>query len=134
MKKVFLALVLMFVSALSFAGMIELKPIVVKFTPSIDVAILKQAIIEGSNRRRWIVSEVAENEILATVNTRGISLTVSIKYDGNGYSIEYVESEGLKYNAKKNLIHDKYDYWVNARLNQEINRRFNQLRFSQNKK
>lgn len=64
------------------------------------------------------VIDKTPNLITARIELRGKhSATVRIPYTDKSYSIEYVDSSGLNYDAKSGSIHHNYNRWVgNLRL------------------
>ncbi|MDO5764496.1 MAG: hypothetical protein Q4P84_02185 [Elusimicrobiales bacterium] len=73
---------------------------------------MREAILQGGEGRRWIMSEMAPNVITGRLTLRGHEVEVKIPYTANSYAIEYAGSSNMKYNAKKNRIHPKYNQWV----------------------
>jgi len=60
----------------------------------------------------WIVRESGNKAATATLNLRTHQAVVLIKYDSKQYSINYLSSKNLKYDASKNTIHKSYNGWV----------------------
>ncbi|MBO5012207.1 MAG: hypothetical protein J6C49_07190 [Elusimicrobiaceae bacterium] len=58
------------------------------------------------------MSETAPGVITGRLTLRGHEVEVKIPYTANSYAIEYAGSSNMKYNAKKNRIHPKYNQWV----------------------
>ncbi|MBP3513035.1 MAG: hypothetical protein J6J74_00855 [Elusimicrobiaceae bacterium] len=73
---------------------------------------MREAILQGGEGRRWIMSETAPGVITGRLTLRGHEVEVKIPYTANSYAIEYAGSSNMKYNAKKNRIHPKYNQWV----------------------
>ena len=73
---------------------------------------MREAILQGGEGRRWIMSETAPGVSTGRLTLRGHEVEVKIPYTANSYAIEYAGSSNMKYNAKKNRIHPKYNQWV----------------------
>ena len=73
---------------------------------------MREAILQGGEGRRWIMSEETPGVITGRLFLRGHEVEVKIPYTENSYAIEYAGSQNMKYNAKKNRIHPKYNQWV----------------------
>lgn len=73
---------------------------------------MREAILQGGEGRRWMMSETAPGVITGRLTLRGHMVEVRIPYTANSYAIEYAGSSNMKYNAKKNRIHPKYNQWV----------------------
>lgn len=85
---------------------------------------VEQTIIAGGMRARgWQISKVKDGLLLGTFTIRSHQFTVDIPYTANEYSIIYKDSENLRYDAKKNTIHPRYNRTV-ANLSRTINKLF----------
>lgn len=73
---------------------------------------MREAILQGGAERRWVMSQTAPDVITGRLTLRGHTVEVRIPYTENSYAIEYADSSNMKYNAKKNRIHPKYNQWV----------------------
>ncbi|MDD7578453.1 MAG: hypothetical protein PUK24_02765 [Elusimicrobia bacterium] len=73
---------------------------------------MRQAILQGGEGRRWVMSETTPGVITGRLTVRGHVVEVKIPYTADSYAIEYAGSSNMKYNAKKNRIHPKYNQWV----------------------
>lgn len=60
----------------------------------------------------WIISKVKDGEAKAVLNIRTHQAIVKIVYNNKNYSIIYVSSVNLRYNATKNTIHSNYNGWI----------------------
>jgi hypothetical protein len=119
MKKVLMS-VLAVVFCLSSAFAASNKPDTLKVALSLksDKAVM-DAIIKGCESRGWVPSKSGDSEITATLDNRGHHVAVKISYSGSGYEIIYKDSTNMKYNAKNNTIHPKYNTWTHN-LNKSI--------------
>ena len=57
---------------------------------------IQNAIKSGANSAGWQVSDVTDNQMLATYNIRSHTVIVSIGYAADGYSILYKNSNHMK--------------------------------------
>jgi predicted lipoprotein len=84
---------------------------------------VEQAVIESLKSRGWQVQERTPGRILAKLEKRGKhSATIAVTYSATNYSIAYVDSENLNYDAATGDIHRNYNRWVNN-LNADIQSR-----------
>jgi len=86
-------------------------------TASLSAAEVKKGIIKAAQGRRWKVKEIGPGELVAMVQVRSHTATVTITYSPKSYSIVYKDSTNLKYNNGK--IHRNYNKWVTF-LKQDI--------------
>lgn len=85
---------------------------------------VEEMIIAGGMRAKgWQISKVKDGLLLGTFAIRAHQFTVEIPYTADEYSILYKDSENLRYNAKKNTIHPRYNRTV-ANLARSINKMF----------
>jgi hypothetical protein len=83
-------------------------------------AVIKRALIA----RGWTGETVKPGLIRGQITVRGKhTAVVDIPFSERAYSIHYVSSTGLDYNATRGVIHRNYNRWVLA-LGQEINKEF----------
>lgn len=73
---------------------------------------LRQAILQAGVARRWAMYEVKPGLIQGHLKVRRHDVVVDIPYTQDSFSIEYVSSDNMKYNPKKNTIHRKYELWI----------------------
>lgn len=119
MKKILvLSFALLFCASAAFAA--SRNPDTITTSLSVkQVRTLYDAIVKGCEDRGWIPSKSANNEITATLDTRGHQVVVKIPYSQAGYEIIYKDSKNMNYNEKKNTIHPKYNQWT-ANLDKSI--------------
>jgi hypothetical protein len=60
----------------------------------------------------WRMKVINPGQIRAMLFIRQFTATVDIKYTTKSYSITYVDSTNLKYDAKDKTIHPKYNSWI----------------------
>jgi hypothetical protein len=78
---------------------------------------VSSAIFQACNYREWNCSEISSNEIKASYTSHGHTAVVSVKYNADMYSINYVSSENLM--EQNGKINRNYNRWVNN-LNHDI--------------
>ena len=102
---------------------IEQAPIVTSASNASSEDIAK-AIITAGNSLGWIMKQNSSNEISGVLNLRDHMAKISIKYTSGFYSINYVDSQNLKYDGTN--IHKNYNGWV-MNLNKMIKTRLSYL-------
>jgi len=97
----------------------------VSWMPGADMSADKvaRAIITACARLGWVCTIAAPGEIAGRLNLRSHQADVRIPYSAEKYSILYVSSENLRYDATKNTIHRNYNNWV-LNLQRQINAEF----------
>jgi hypothetical protein len=73
---------------------------------------IQRAIIAGCAQRGWQCQAIRPGEIRAVLYIRQHMAEALIAFDTKNYSVSYVNSAELRYNAAKNTIHRKYNLWV----------------------
>jgi len=86
----------------------------------VTLDVLARAIVSGCARRGWVCEVTSPGEIKGVLNIRTHRAEVRIPYDTAKYSILYVSSENLRYDAEEKTIHRNYNKWV-ANLRNDIN-------------
>jgi len=82
---------------------------------------VESAILSALAGRGWQVAEKTPGKIVATIDVRGRhSAKIAVLYSAASFSIDYVDSTGLEYDAEKKTIHRNYNRWV-ANLRNDIN-------------
>ncbi len=124
MKKLIFMLLLASVWAVGCRTLPPVHNIERQTVPGHNQQEVEQAIIEaGMKARGWQISKVKDGLLLGTFTIRAHQFTVEIPYTADEYSIIYKDSENLKYNAKKNTIHPRYNRTV-ANFARAINQKF----------
>ncbi|MDR0823320.1 MAG: hypothetical protein LBN20_06045 [Endomicrobium sp.] len=131
MKKIVLAVsvlltIAFFANAAFAAKLVEAKTFKETFYIK-DATVVRKALLAACAERKWDAKEIKTGQIEAVLRTTKYSLTVSIAYDNNGYSISYKDSVGLHYNEKKNVIHSSYIRWLDN-LILDTNKNINTMR------
>jgi len=122
---------LLLTAALLFAGpahagrdapILDVTDTPVSWLPGVDRDEDKvaRAIITACARLGWVCSIAAPGEIKGRLNLRSHQADVSIPYSTETYSILYVSSENLRYDAAERTIHRNYNNWV-LNLQRQIN-------------
>jgi hypothetical protein len=78
--------------------------------PSIER--IQRAIIAGCAQRGWQCQATKPGEIRAVLHVRQHMAEALITFNTESFSISYVNSSELRYNATKKTIHRKYNLWV----------------------
>lgn len=79
----------------------------------ISAATLERAFKTCSSARGWKVSRVGRGKLVGKLDVRSKhSIKVLIKFNSKSYRITYLDSRNMKYNAKTNRIHRRYNSWV----------------------
>ena len=78
-------------------------------TETLDAKRAEQAIKTAGSKIGWEMDTIRPGLIRGTLNVRKHLAVVDISYDGDRFSIDYVESENLAYDVEKNLIHKSYN-------------------------
>jgi hypothetical protein len=81
---------------------------------------IQRAIIAGCAQRGWQCQAVKPGEIRAVLHLRQHMAEALIAFNTEVFSISYVNSSELRYDAAKKTIHKKYNLWV-ANLITDIN-------------
>ena len=85
---------------------------------------VRTLIMKGCAEREWKPEYEGESVITCSILVRGRHFVkVEIPFSESDYSILYLDSEEMDYNAKKQTIHRKYNGWVNN-LRLMIDRQF----------
>lgn len=74
--------------------------------------VVYQAIKEGGSSLGWKINKIKPGVAEGKLFLRTHLAVVRINYSSSAYSINYVRSENLKYNAEKQTIHSNYNGWV----------------------
>lgn len=82
------------------------------------------AIVRAGASLNMQMRRVRPGVIDATYAVRGVSATMEVKYSTKSYSIEYKDSQGMKYDGTN--IHKNYNGWV-ANLNNRIQAQLSSL-------
>jgi hypothetical protein len=81
---------------------------------------IREGIVRGVQRNKWIVLEDTPGRIVATLSIRGgkHSMTVEIRYGAGTFSIDYRESHNLNYGSGPDgpVIHPTYNKEVKGLL------------------
>lgn len=81
---------------------------------------IQRAIIAGCIPRGWKCQAIKPGEIRAVLHLRQHMAEALIAFDTKNFSVTYVSSTELRYDASEKTIHRKYNQWV-ANLITDIN-------------
>ena len=74
--------------------------------------VVYQAIREAGQSLGWKITNVKPGEAQGKLYLRTHVAVVRINYNSSAFSIHYVNSQNLDYNAKKQTIHSNYNGWI----------------------
>ncbi len=79
----------------------------------LSAKVVEKSIVKALIAKGWSVKANKDGRILADILVRNKhSATIEISFNDKEYSINYVDSTNLKYNATKNTIHKNYNNWI----------------------
>jgi len=115
-----LALVLSAVSLSAIAG--KQDPMVVPAYERVEstngippsAARIKAAIIHAGKTRGWTVADSEPGKVTLRYSPRTHEVVVAVRYDANGFKIEYVSSKEMNHEVKRGVaeIHGNYNRWI----------------------
>jgi len=74
---------------------------------------VKNAIISGGSRNRWVATVQSGNVVRLTYSARTHVAVVNVAYNTKTYSIRYADSTNLGYSPEgAGVIHPNYNKWV----------------------
>jgi hypothetical protein len=89
-----------------------------------NLAAVRNAITTAAQDKGWVVRDIDDEHIEATVHVRKHTAVVDILYSPSQYRIMYKSSDALLYDGTQ--IHRNYNKWVEL-LEQRINIELNKL-------
>lgn len=73
----------------------------------------ERAIVSAATGRGWRMQSVAPGLLRGDITVRGRhSATIEIPFNTQTYSINYISSDGLKYDPSAGTIHPNYNQWI----------------------
>ncbi len=87
-------------------------PVVTASSVNPDLTAVQNAILAGLIVKGWTGQVVHPGLVHGLLLLREHRAEVDISFDSKAYSIKYVSSEKLDYDAKKLLIHRNYNNWI----------------------
>lgn len=72
----------------------------------------ERAIREGAMKRGWVTEVVDADLVRCRLDNRGHLVVVDVPHTADAFSVRYVSSANLDYNAVLGTIHPKYNMWV----------------------
>jgi hypothetical protein len=75
---------------------------------------IKAAIIHAGKSRGWTVSDSEPGKVTLRYAPRTHEVVVAVRYDANGFKVEYVSSKEMNYEVKRGTpeIHGNYNRWI----------------------
>jgi hypothetical protein len=75
---------------------------------------IKAAIIHAGRTRGWTVADSEPGKVTLRYAPRTHEVVVAVRYDANGFKIEYVSSKDMNYEIKRGKaeIHGNYNRWI----------------------
>ncbi|KRA50623.1 hypothetical protein [Pseudoxanthomonas sp. Root630] len=79
-----------------------------------SAARIKAAILHAGKTRGWTMVESEPGRVTLRYAPRTHEVVVAVRYDNNGFKIEYVSSVEMNYRVKGNTpeIHGNYNRWI----------------------
>ncbi|MDR1195072.1 MAG: hypothetical protein LBL00_01175 [Endomicrobium sp.] len=113
MKKVLVVAFALFMSVIPAfaASAVYVKPFTMHLSAK-DSKTVELAILKACKACKWSAVKISDTEIQAHLAIRVHKVSVSIRFDANGYEINYLSSENMSYSSRRNSIHSKYNTWV----------------------
>jgi hypothetical protein len=96
------------------APMVQHDNIAIQSDKPLTLEQVKKAILQASSQRRWTASVRDANRIRLSYSRGQHSAIIDVAYTTKSYSIRYVDSQNLNYDAAGPTIHPTYNGWVNS--------------------
>lgn len=79
-----------------------------------SAARIKAAIVHAGKSRGWTVADSEPGKVTLRYAPRTHEVIVAVRYDANGFKIEYVSSKEMNYEIKRGTpeIHGNYNRWI----------------------
>ncbi len=74
---------------------------------------VKEAILQATKDYDWTLDQEQANTFIFKIFRRKHMVKVKITYTEKEYTIEYADSENMRYDKEHNAIHRNYMRWVN---------------------
>ena len=79
----------------------------------ISAATLEKAFKTCSSARGWRFARVAPGKLIGQLTVRSKHyVKIEVEYNSNAYKISYLDSTNMRYDAKTNTIHKRYNSWM----------------------
>ncbi len=72
----------------------------------------KTAVCRAAIDRRWSVQEVRRGVLRCSLMARNHTVVVDVVYDRQNFSVVYVDSTNMMYDANADVINSRYHHWV----------------------
>ncbi|WP_303903256.1 hypothetical protein [Thiohalomonas denitrificans] len=96
---------------------IDDAPVVASTDKQLSAEQVKKAIFRAGGGLGWVMKDSGNNHLEGTLRLRKHMAQVDIRYSPKSYSIQYKDSQELRYDGEK--IHQNYNGWI-QRLQQRI--------------
>ena len=97
------------------------------FERKISPSEMQQAVVNAAQRYGWEIKNKIPGAVEAEYRRRDFFAQIKISYSASSYSIDYVDSENLKYDGQK--IHKAYNSWI-KNLEKTLNENLETAKFS----
>jgi uncharacterized protein YcfL len=69
-------------------------------------------IAKALTSQHWKLLSNEPGKIIASIQVNSHTATINVQFDDKGYTIKYLKSKHLKYDAAKKIIHKTYNLWI----------------------
>ena len=80
---------------------------------------VKEVVVAAAHGKMWMPEDKGPNTVRCTLDVRGHQVVVDVVFTDDTFSIRYVSSENMNYDAATGSISPKYNQWV-RNLRREI--------------
>lgn len=80
---------------------------------------MREVVVAAAHGKMWMPEDRGPNTVRCTLDVRGHQAVVDVVFTESSFSIRYVSSENLNYDAASGRISPKYNQWV-RNLRREI--------------
>lgn len=87
----------------------------------ISAQTIEKAFKTCSAARGWKFTKASSGKLIGQLSVRGKHyVEVDVDYSSKAYKISYRNSRNMRYDAKQNIIHKRYNSWINNLSNDVI--------------
>ncbi|SIN80615.1 hypothetical protein [Halodesulfovibrio marinisediminis] len=79
---------------------------------SLTLKQVEKAIVTAGAKRGWVMKKKRNGLMIGTLNVRNHMVQVNVKYNTEAFSITYLNSVNMNYNAQRKTIHRSYNTWI----------------------
>ena len=80
---------------------------------------MKEVVVAAAHGKMWMPEERGDNTVRCTLDVRGHQVVVDVVFTDTSFSIRYISSQNMDYDAATRRINRKYNQWV-RNLRREI--------------